>query len=83
MTVRAKFYLSAITERVGGGKTLRFETQYDSSIPEDVRFTKATPWGSVEMQIDNPAAIEQFKLGSFYYADFAPVPVPETTAAAA
>ena len=72
--VRAKFMVTAITERAWGGKELELSCQYDQSIPEDLRFQKATPSGSIRMQIDNPAALEQFKLGETYYADFSPVP---------
>ncbi len=72
MTVRAKFTVTAITERSWGGKEIEFSCQYDQSIPEDQRFQKATPSGSIRMQIDNPAALEQFKLGKAYYADFTP-----------
>ena len=73
MTVRAKLHLSAITERAYGRKTLRFETRYDDSIPEDLRFEQATPSGHVELDIDNPLALEQFVLGEDYYVDFNPV----------
>lgn len=48
-------------------------TQYDESIPEDQRFQKATPTGRMEMQIDNPAALEQFVPGKTFYLDFTPV----------
>ena len=75
MTVRAKLVLSAVTERTYG-KTLRFDAQYDNTIPEDQRFQKATPSGFCELSIDNPAALEQFKLGDAYYVDFSPVPKP-------
>ncbi len=70
MSVRAKFTVTAITERSWGGKEIEFSCQYDPSIPEDLRFQKATPSGSIHMQIDNPVALEQFKLGKAYYADF-------------
>lgn len=40
--------------------------------PENARFTKATPWGDIEMGIDNPAAIEQFEVNKTYYVDFTP-----------
>lgn len=81
MTVRAKLHLSAITESAWGGKTLKFTTHYDASIPEDQRFQKATPSGSFEMTVDNPAALEQFKLGQHYYVDFNPVAAPAQQAA--
>jgi hypothetical protein len=73
MTVRAKLTLTAVIETMYG-KSVRFSAQYDSSIPEDQRFQKATPSASAEFQIDNPAALEQFKLGDAYYVDFSPVP---------
>jgi len=76
MTVRAKLQLSEVTEQLGGSKKVRFMTIYDNTIPEDQRFQKATPWGSVEFVIDNPAALAQFKLGDYYYLDFNPVPKP-------
>lgn len=76
MTVRAKVVLCGVTEHSWGGKTLRFDTQYDATIPEDQRFQKATPSGHIEMQIDNPAALAQFKLGEPYYVDFSPAKLP-------
>ena len=45
MTARIKLHLTSETKHEYGGKTLKFETRYDSSIPEDQRFQKATPWG--------------------------------------
>jgi hypothetical protein len=74
MSVRAKFTLQEIHEFSYPGKKFVFTPQYDTSIPEDQRFSKATPSGRFEMQVDNPAAIEQFKLGQAYYVDFTPVP---------
>jgi hypothetical protein len=74
--VRAKFALTEITE-VSWSKDARrltFAPQYDTSIPEDQRFAKATPSGELWMQVDNPAALEQFKLGQAYYFDITPAP---------
>lgn len=71
MTVRAKFQLQSVTDHhwSKGVKTLKFYASYDPSIPEDQRFSKATPNGSFEMTVDNPAAIAQFELGKQYYFD--------------
>lgn len=82
MSVRAKFKLSAIvrTETYPGSPPqtqLVFSSQYDPTIPEDRRFQKATPWGEIKMNLDNPAALEQFKVYEDYYIDFTPVPKPE------
>lgn len=74
MTVRAKFVVSAITD-LGpqSPKIVKLSAQYDMGIPEDRRFQKATPWGEVSLHIDNPAAVEQLKIGKAYYIDMTPV----------
>lgn len=76
MSVRAKMVLTEVTDLQWGGKRLRFTAQYDTTIPEDQRFQKATPSASAEFHIDNPAALEQFRLGEAYYLDFVPAAVP-------
>jgi hypothetical protein len=74
MTVRAKFKLVEMThmDYSPDAKRLKFNAEYDTSIPEDQRFQKATPWGQFEMQCDNPAANAQFELGKTYYFDITP-----------
>lgn len=78
--VRAKFTLQTIETheyRPGSSsKYLVFNATYDQTIPEDQRFSKATPSGTLRMQVDNPAAVERFEPGKAYYLDFTPVPVP-------
>jgi hypothetical protein len=74
--VRAKMVLTSVTERSWGGKELEFSSQYDTSIPEDQRFQKATPSATARFQIDNPAALAQFTLGKAYYLDFTEAPEP-------
>jgi hypothetical protein len=72
MSVRAKLRVDSIE-----GNKLVMTTVYEPDAAKDIenaRFTKATPWGRVEMGIDNPAALAQFKVGSYYYADFNEVP---------
>ncbi len=75
--VRAKFRVTSITEFEGGyngAKIVKLDCRYDQAIPEDQRFFDATPSGHVEMYINNPKALEQFKLGKTFYADFSEVP---------
>jgi len=74
MAVRAKLRLHDITPHEGGAKTVRFHAEYDPSIPEDQRFSEATPSGSVELYVNNQAALAQFEQGKAYYLDFTPVP---------
>ena len=76
MSVRAKFRLTEVTsvDWSPSSKRYKFTAVYDATIPEDVRFSKATPNGSLEMQIDNPQAQAQFELGKYYYFDALPCP---------
>lgn len=76
--VRAKMRLHAVETVDFGGPAkqtkLKFLCQYDQRLAEDVSFCKATPSGSAEFVVDNPAALEQFKVGECYYVDFTQVP---------
>lgn len=78
MSVRAKMQLQKVTSVSWSPsvKLVEFSTQYDPTIPEDQRFTKATPSGSITMQVDNPAALDQLKLGASYYVDFTSTDTP-------
>lgn len=81
MPVTAKLKLVSITDHHWSPqqKTLKFQAQYDTSIPEDQRFQKATPNANAEFAIDNPGALEQFALGGDYYVTFTPAPAPKPT----
>lgn len=68
--VRSKLRVDSIE-----GNKLVMSTVYEQDAEKDsenARFTKATPWGRVEMGIDNPSALSQFEVGKYYYADFHP-----------
>lgn len=72
MSVRAKVRCDVLNNN-----EVTFNTVYEtdeSKSSENVSFTKATPWGTIKLGIDNPAAISQFKLGEYYYVDFNQVP---------
>jgi len=71
--VRCKFKLTEINQHSqSDNRKLTFEAQYDTSIPEDQRFSTATPSGKFEMYCNNPTALEQLKLGEQYYFDITP-----------
>lgn len=80
MNVRAKFKVSEIIEKklapAYSQTTIVLTPQYDQKIAEDVSFSKATPSGRIEMQIDNPVAIAAMPIGTLFYVDFTPVEVP-------
>lgn len=71
MPVRAKFKCHAIEVFEGGSRTVKLSAVYGSSDkPANVEWSKATPSGSLQMNITNPAAYEQFEVGKEYFLDF-------------
>jgi hypothetical protein len=76
MTVRAKFRCLFETHKKWGpgdthvNRTYEFQAMYDAEMPEDQRYAKATPSGSLTIQVDNPDVI--FEPGKAYYLDFTP-----------
>ncbi|EGX60084.1 hypothetical protein SZN_09186 [Streptomyces zinciresistens K42] len=79
MTTRAKFRCDTETLRRWGPddqqvtRSYDFSAVYDSETPEDQRFVKATPTGSLTIQVDNPAV--RFVPGQAYYLDITPAVV--------
>jgi hypothetical protein len=68
-------------------RRIRLTAEYDGSLPEDKKFSAATPCAQLEMTVDNPTAVEQLKvreskyvlfLSAEEYAAQFPVPVSET-----
>lgn len=64
--VRGKFTVSVNGTQVTGSAVT------DQSTPENQRFARATPAGTLAMQVDNPAALDYFKgrQGKAVYVDF-------------
>ncbi|MBS0276887.1 MAG: hypothetical protein JSR81_04650 [Proteobacteria bacterium] len=61
--------MKQITHNYGDSFTINMAAEYDNTIPEDRRFCEATPSGTFEMQVTNPAVVEQLKLGKHFYLD--------------
>jgi len=76
MTIRCKFQLSEVHCFPSGSKKFIFTPQYDTTIPEDQRFAKASPSGRFEILVDNPIAQKEFEVGKYYYFDATQVPTP-------
>jgi len=75
MATRAKFRCNSIEDFGGISKKVKLSAIYDPGANnEDGGFTKATPWGELQMSIDNPAASCQFEIGKMYYLDIHQVP---------
>ena len=80
MAIRAKFRCNSVEfwsdpTNVDTPRTYVFQAVYDTSTPENERFTRATPVGELRMRVDNPEAL--FDVGSYYYLDFTAVPPAE------
>jgi hypothetical protein len=80
--IRSKFQLQEIRQHSWNKnqRTFVFNCIYDSSIPEDQRFLDATPSGHMEITVNNPAVIAEWKLGEYYYFDAVPVAAETVTA---
>lgn len=68
--VRAKFYFSE-SIFAPGAKVYSFMAAHDDGTPENQRYAKATPTGSLSITVDNPDAMS-FEQGKYYYLDFTP-----------
>lgn len=59
-------------KQCGHAQNVRLAAVYDTSNPEDVSFSQATPSGEVKIYVSNPAIIGTFKPGKNYYLDLIP-----------
>ncbi len=75
MKIRAKFALtSMVASTYHSGYLSRqfmFTPQYDPHLPEDQRFSKATPTGEFKMTVDNPPVADFLakSIGEQFYFD--------------
>jgi hypothetical protein len=87
MTVRAKFQCVSVTHLIGSKKnqetgqyeaaamrSIKLTAVYANNDPnhENSKFWDASPSGTLELQVVNPAAAEMFEAGKSYYLDFTP-----------
>lgn len=73
MNIRAKFAVISVETFENGDSQVRLSPRYDESIPEDRRFSKATPSGELKMYINNPPVVEELKPGRQFYIDLTPI----------
>ena len=71
--VRGKFQVTKIAKTSYGSTEITLTPNYDSSIPEDRKYAKSTPSGTIQLSVDNPPAVEYLALGEFVYVDFTKV----------
>jgi hypothetical protein len=75
MNVRAKFQVKSVTNHLAGNTQVHLEAIHGA---DNRAWSKATPSGSLQMNITNEGAASQFKLGSFVFLDFSDAPEKET-----
>jgi hypothetical protein len=74
--VRAKFKVQSIQDstdadkKVFSRRVILHPVYSDDPAHENRAFWQATPSGSIDMWINNPAAFDQFEEGAEYYIDF-------------
>lgn len=72
---RAKFTCNSVTQYSStgeGSKRYEFGAVYDNGLPENKRFARYSPSGSISITVDNPAV--KFEVGKSYYIDFTEAP---------
>ena len=69
MSVRAKFKVSAVTA-MEHSTVVKLGAVCADEVPENQRYHKHTPAGSLEITVTNPAAANQFAPGKVFYLDF-------------
>jgi hypothetical protein len=69
MKARCKFSCSSVAQTEHAHQVVKLTTHYDASLAEDERFTIATPSGTMEFILNNPALAGFFTPGKKYYID--------------
>ena len=74
MNIRAKMYVQSITTTEYSDVVELCAVYGGTTNAEDNTYAKASPSGTLKLQIDNPTARGIFKPGMKYYVDLSPVP---------
>lgn len=80
MSVRAKFQVTNVVQNTGWNNgPHETSTVVLSAVSNETNKTwsKWTPSGKLEMQINNPEALKQFEIGKFFFLDFTEAPATE------
>lgn len=78
MNVRAKFECRSVAENDPGTCTTVSLRAVHGDGTDNASWAQATPWGSLDMAITNPAAVAAFTVGTAYCLDIRPLPGTET-----
>lgn len=77
--VRCKMIVHELKQTIGygGARPSEVVVLLPVSGKANATWSKWTPSGCIELQITNPDALEQFKLGEHFFVDFSPAPATE------
>ncbi len=72
---RCKFRVQEVTRMGSGGnmERIKLSAEYDPNDPDDTKFAEATPQGTLDFHLSNPALVGTFNPGEVYYLDLIPV----------
>jgi hypothetical protein len=68
--MRAKFRVNSFQQFTATSRKYELSAVTDDGTPENERYNTATPFGSLSIQIDNPAVADFLEIGKSYYLDF-------------
>lgn len=69
MPAICKFRCCSVAKTESPYEVIKLTTDYDPTLPEDQSFTKFTPSGSMEFNLQNPALDGFFVPGKKYYVE--------------
>lgn len=72
MNVRAKFTVQS-HKTIGDNVEIAMSAVCADEVPENQRFHKYTPSGSLSMWVTNPDVVAAMPIGTSFYVDFTPV----------
>ena len=76
MIARCKFTVSKVEPtpypNAPGEVDVTMETRYDSDDPEDTRFSRYTPIGTLTFTVNNPNVVPEMVAGRVFYVDLTP-----------
>ncbi len=76
--IRAKFRCTARNNQLNHSGQPTTVVRLSAVMDEGNKsWAKYTPGGTIEMNVDNPAAFDAFELGKFYFVDFTIAPARE------
>jgi hypothetical protein len=66
--------VTSVNLKEGNQRIITMSASYDEPLSkEDRAFSKATPWGDLNINVTNPNVFDVFTIGAYVYIDVTPV----------